>query len=229
MYAGALIWLILVGFGIVAMLWSLSGVKSRIKAVHEYERQEYNRSREMYATEPRSLHRQRIVRVEEMGKPVQAYIRGGGDETERGGKHPRQRIAADRRWQDEKHPRIARAEELPAYDGYATSIPVDDERHIDDRQPEDSIQAKRLNPTLVLIVCILMTLVWIAQWLFWAGFVELAADEYVQPNLHRVTESLIESHRFCVPKLGSITGVWIVFSIVGKLISCLCRSWDTNY
>lgn len=49
------------------------------------------------------------------------------------------------------------------------------------------------------IVFLGMVLCWIAQWCFWAGFIELAGDE------------------FCPPRLSSIIGVWIGFSITGEL------------
>ncbi|KAF3395199.1 hypothetical protein DPV78_009032 [Talaromyces pinophilus] len=40
---------------------------------------------------------------------------------------------------------------------------------------------------------------WIAQWLFWSGLVVLSSEEY------------------CPPELGSLTGLWIVFSLAGAI------------
>ncbi|KAL5339869.1 hypothetical protein BJX70DRAFT_141000 [Aspergillus crustosus] len=45
-----------------------------------------------------------------------------------------------------------------------------------------------------------MLLLWIAQWLFWGGFVGLSSDE------------------FCLPRLGVLTAVWITFSMAGTMI-----------
>ncbi|OJJ83808.1 uncharacterized protein ASPGLDRAFT_66762 [Aspergillus glaucus CBS 516.65] len=45
-----------------------------------------------------------------------------------------------------------------------------------------------------------MLFLWIAQWLFWGGFIGLSSEE------------------FCPPKLGVLTAVWIVFSLAGAII-----------
>ncbi|KAJ5405357.1 hypothetical protein N7465_006641 [Penicillium sp. CMV-2018d] len=45
-----------------------------------------------------------------------------------------------------------------------------------------------------------MLLLWIAQWLFWGGFIGLSAEE------------------FCPPQLGVLTAIWTVFSLVGAII-----------
>ncbi|KAH6706497.1 hypothetical protein BKA61DRAFT_739410 [Leptodontidium sp. MPI-SDFR-AT-0119] len=43
-------------------------------------------------------------------------------------------------------------------------------------------------------------LLWIAQWLFWGGFIGLSSEE------------------FCPPKLGILTVVWITFSLAGSIV-----------
>ncbi|GAD92445.1 hypothetical protein PMAA_074980 [Paecilomyces variotii No. 5] len=45
-----------------------------------------------------------------------------------------------------------------------------------------------------------MFLLWIAQWLFWVGFIGLSSEE------------------FCPPRLGVLTAVWIAFSVAGAAV-----------
>ncbi|KAI2713067.1 hypothetical protein DTO012A7_9686 [Penicillium roqueforti] len=45
-----------------------------------------------------------------------------------------------------------------------------------------------------------MLLLWIAQWLFWGGFIGLSAEE------------------FCLPQLRVLTAIWTAFSLVGAII-----------
>ena len=52
--------------------------------------------------------------------------------------------------------------------------------------------------TIPVVVCKGMLLCWIAQWWFWAGFVNLISDGY------------------CPPSLGKIAGVWFGFSVTGE-------------
>ncbi|KPM38574.1 hypothetical protein AK830_g7983 [Neonectria ditissima] len=46
-----------------------------------------------------------------------------------------------------------------------------------------------------------MLLLWVAQWLFWGGFITLSSEE------------------FCPPNLGILTAVWIVFSLASAALS----------
>ena len=66
---------------------------------------------------------------------------------------------------------------------------------------------KKKMRTIPIIVCMGMLLCWIAQWLFWAGFVNLASDEY------------------CPPSLGHMVGIWIGFSITGEW-EATCQSLE---
>lgn len=59
-------------------------------------------------------------------------------------------------------------------------------------------KTKKKMRTIPIVVCMGMLLCWIAQWLFWAGFVNLASDEY------------------CPPALGRMVGIWIGFSVTGE-------------
>lgn len=74
--------------------------------------------------------------------------------------------------------------------------------------------------TILIVVCMGMLLCWIAQWLFWAGFVNLISDGY------------------CPPSLGTMVGIWIGFSVTGepenydpildslrRMLMIMTRSW----
>ncbi|KAL2822414.1 hypothetical protein BJX63DRAFT_121278 [Aspergillus granulosus] len=50
---------------------------------------------------------------------------------------------------------------------------------------------------------VMVVLLWIAQWLFWAGFIGLSSEE------------------FCPPKLEVLTGVWIAASLMGIRIALI--------
>ncbi|KAL3494383.1 hypothetical protein BJX62DRAFT_234260 [Aspergillus germanicus] len=52
-------------------------------------------------------------------------------------------------------------------------------------------------------IVMFMFLLWVAQWLFWAGFIGLSSEQ------------------FCPPRLGALTAVWIVSSLVSIYISPL--------
>ncbi len=70
--------------------------------------------------------------------------------------------------------------------------------------------------TIPIVVCMGMLLCWIAQWLFWAGFVNLISDGY------------------CPPSLGNMVGIWIGFSVTGETgnsdpgLDSLCRMLMIN-
>lgn len=53
---------------------------------------------------------------------------------------------------------------------------------------------------LYAVTAISMLLLWIAQWIFWSGFIGLSSEE------------------FCPPKLGVLTAVWIAFSLAGTAV-----------
>ncbi|KAF2714403.1 hypothetical protein K504DRAFT_420198 [Pleomassaria siparia CBS 279.74] len=48
-----------------------------------------------------------------------------------------------------------------------------------------------------------MVLLWIAQWLFWGGFISLSSDE------------------FCLPKVGVLTAVWFASSLAGAAVTAV--------
>ncbi|KAK4867093.1 hypothetical protein LT330_007834 [Penicillium expansum] len=53
---------------------------------------------------------------------------------------------------------------------------------------------------LYVATVISMLLLWIAQWLFWSGFIGLSSEE------------------FCPPQLGVLTAIWTTFSLLGAII-----------
>ncbi|KAF2802260.1 uncharacterized protein BDZ99DRAFT_512554 [Mytilinidion resinicola] len=63
----------------------------------------------------------------------------------------------------------------------------------------DSVSQKAF-AKLHAVTALSMLLLWIAQWLFWDGFIGLSSED------------------FCPPNLGIITAVWIAFLLVGATI-----------
>ncbi|KAB8221541.1 hypothetical protein BDV33DRAFT_230066 [Aspergillus novoparasiticus] len=67
----------------------------------------------------------------------------------------------------------------------------DSRRHLD--LPEASVQWYAATVLSLLLL-------WIAQWLFWGGFIGLSSEE------------------FCPPKLGVLTAVWVAYSLTGVIL-----------
>jgi hypothetical protein len=61
-----------------------------------------------------------------------------------------------------------------------------------------------------------MLLLWIVQWLFWGGFIGLSSEVYV--FMHILGPYWLTGLRFCPPKLGVLTAVWIAFSLAGAIV-----------
>lgn len=61
-----------------------------------------------------------------------------------------------------------------------------------------------------------MVLLWLAQWLFWSGFVILSSEEYVLYTSLKLFDA--NRSRYCPPGLGSLTAVWIIFSLARSLL-----------
>lgn len=69
------------------------------------------------------------------------------------------------------------------------------------REPEAAAEAEPVEVEVghfPVVVMVGMVLCWIAQWLWWAGYVGVAGDDY------------------CPPSWESLAGVWIAFSSMGK-------------
>ena len=75
---------------------------------------------------------------------------------------------------------------------------------------------------LTLIAITSLILLWITQWMFWAGFVNLSSEEYVLLCICTIMIELIPS-RYCPPQLGLLTLVWIVTSVGTVVIMTISR------
>jgi hypothetical protein len=64
---------------------------------------------------------------------------------------------------------------------------------------------------------LVMFLVWIAQWLFWAGFISLASKEYVDVYISTTFIQLTQI-RYCPPQLQLLTAIWIVSTLLSTTI-----------
>lgn len=60
-----------------------------------------------------------------------------------------------------------------------------------------------------------MGLLWLAQWLFWSGFVILSSEEYVLYTSLKLFDA--NWARYCPPYLGPLTAVWIIFSLAATV------------
>jgi hypothetical protein len=77
---------------------------------------------------------------------------------------------------------------------------------------------KKTTVRLSMIAITGLSLLWTAQWLFWAGFIGFSMEEYVLERAHFCTISLTRA-RYCLPKLGSMTTIWIASSVVAAAIA----------
>jgi len=73
---------------------------------------------------------------------------------------------------------------------------------------------------LYLIAVISMFLLWVAQWLFWVGFIGLSLEEYVHPR-PRTTRSSANRRRYCPPHFGVLTVIWIASSLVATKVAMI--------
>jgi hypothetical protein len=70
----------------------------------------------------------------------------------------------------------------------------------------------RTTVRLTIIAMISSFLLWIAQCLFWFGFISHSAEEYV-PVRAFIAVIILTRARFCPPKLETLTAGWIVVSV----------------
>ncbi|KAJ9218704.1 hypothetical protein DTO169C6_8937 [Paecilomyces variotii] len=61
--------------------------------------------------------------------------------------------------------------------------------------------SQKLFVELYAATVIYMFFLWIAQWLFWGGFLKLSSEE------------------FCPPRLGVLAAIWIAFSVAGTIVA----------
>jgi hypothetical protein len=81
-----------------------------------------------------------------------------------------------------------------------------------------TIQTERVIVRLTLIAITSMFLLWIAQWMFWAGLIDLSSKEYVLLRRRFIIVELTSS-RYCPPKLELLTAVWIVTSAAVTVVA----------
>jgi hypothetical protein len=77
-------------------------------------------------------------------------------------------------------------------------------------------------PRLTLIAITSMLLLWIAQWTFWVGFIDLSSERYVL-LCRRIFMVKLTSSRYCPPELGLLTGVWITASAAVTAMAMMSR------
>jgi hypothetical protein len=73
---------------------------------------------------------------------------------------------------------------------------------------------------LFLITIASMILLWIAQWLFWTGFIGLSMEEYVLMRA-RTGFNLADCIKVLSPKLGVLTIIWIGSSLAVATVAVL--------
>lgn len=111
----------------------------------------------------------------------------------------------DRDWDPEERP-LPHGNGHPHMD-YGT-IPIEDHKN-------RTTYTERAMARITLIALISMVFLWITQWVFWAGFIDLSSEEYVLLR-NRIVIVKLTSSRYCVPelKLAFLTAVWIIPSAV---------------
>lgn len=77
-------------------------------------------------------------------------------------------------------------------------------------------QPNSLGLYAALILC--MLLLWLAQWLFWTGFVFVSSEEYALISVCSLNCSMLTEFRYCPPQIASITAVWILFSSAAAIL-----------
>ncbi|KAJ9256887.1 hypothetical protein DTO195F2_5712 [Paecilomyces variotii] len=68
-------------------------------------------------------------------------------------------------------------------------------------ESQDHWLSQKLFVELYAATVIYMFFLWIAQWLFWGGFLKLSSEE------------------FCPPRLGVLAAIWIAFSVAGTIVA----------
>lgn len=74
-------------------------------------------------------------------------------------------------------------------------------------------------PVILYAAVVISMLLWIAQWLFWSGFIGLSLEEYV--FMYKLGPYWLTGVRFCPPKLGVLTAIWIAFSLAGYTLGAI--------
>jgi hypothetical protein len=70
-----------------------------------------------------------------------------------------------------------------------------------------------------IICCVSLLVMWIAQWLFWIGFLELSREMYVFIDLRSIGKTDIP--RFCIPQLWLVMMIWSAASLGANVMEGL--------
>ncbi|KAE8135075.1 hypothetical protein BDV38DRAFT_285277 [Aspergillus pseudotamarii] len=167
MYAGALMWLIIVGLTLVSFMWAMFWLIASSNC-HQRHGQRHKQSSSNIADEPMAF----------------------SDERRAKRRDKRARHGMDRSSGPEGTPLRSSEGRYDTVHQYGT-FSFEGRNHL--AFPEASMQWYVATvPSLLLL--------WIAQWLFWGGFIGLSSEE------------------FCPPKLGVLTAVWVAYSLTGVIL-----------
>ena len=70
--------------------------------------------------------------------------------------------------------------------------------------------------SLSIVLCLSWLVTWIAQWLFWVGFLELSKETYVSAGVYLGRKANLFS--LCIPYLWVVVAVWAAALLVGDSI-----------
>jgi hypothetical protein len=86
----------------------------------------------------------------------------------------------------------------------------------------DTPQYQRLIVRAGIICCVSLLAMWIAQWLFWVGFLGLSRETYVCEDVESMGKTDIS--RFCVPRFWLAIMIWVAVSLVENMLGGLDRA-----
>ncbi|KAE8347668.1 hypothetical protein BDV24DRAFT_121167 [Aspergillus arachidicola] len=159
MYAGALMWLIIVGLTLVSFMWSMIWLITSGNC-DPRSGQRHKQTSSNIADEPMAFSNERRAKRRDRSRGPEGEPLKGSE---------------------------GRYDTVHQYGTFS----FDSRRHLD--LPEASVQWYAATALSLLLL-------WIAQWLFWGGFIGLSSEE------------------FCPPKLGVLTAVWVAYSLTGVIL-----------
>jgi hypothetical protein len=74
-------------------------------------------------------------------------------------------------------------------------------------------RSRRVCARLGVVLCSSLLVAWIAQWLFWIGFLGLSKEMYVSPEVKMTVVANMSS--FCIPYLGCVVAAWAAAPLLG--------------
>ena len=184
MYFGALSWLII---ATTALIWSIRAARGLAHAAEPREDDPPARP-SAPLREAARLSARLSAQVEE----VRTYL---GEELEH-------RWEAQRRAADERRPLfVGKGKKGKTYGAI----------HAQSYGPEDELRRELGKWCAVTLLGLF--LVWVAQWLFWVGFIGVSSEMYVSIYVHAFCPDQLTEYRFCLPRLGLLTAVWVISSV----------------